>query len=60
MNVSGSAAIRALIAAKQKQQQKRVLLDDDVKRLNKLEGILAQLKRKENVQNRQLQTCNTR
>ena len=60
MNVSGSAAIKALIAAKQKQQKARVLTDKDAKRLKKIEGILAQFKRKENVQNRTLQTWLTK
>jgi hypothetical protein len=54
--MSGSAAIQALIAAKQAQRKKRVLTNAEKKRLQKLEGLLEQLKRKENVQNRTLKT----
>ena len=58
--MSGSAAIQALIAAKQKQQKKRALSNKEEKKLKKLESILAHLKRKENVQNRKLQTWLTK
>lgn len=54
--MSGSDAIRAAIAAKRGERKERTLTAKEAKRLSKLEQICDQLKRKENVQNRTLQT----
>ena len=50
---------RKKLAERMARRKRRNLTKNEKKRLEKLEGMCHQLKRRKNVQNRQLQTCLT-